>query len=121
MSRLLALKKLRGSHSGESTAQTIGKSRRRLRNHEKERFFTLDNVASNDTYLSTFLQHNFLGMSDKKIGPNDRTAGEPYSQPGSESLPIQPGRRRLNENDNEKHVQLDAEDEKKDGGGNNVQ
>jgi hypothetical protein len=45
----------------------------------------------------------------------------PYSQPGSESLPIRPGRRRLKEDDNEGHVQPDAEDEKKDGGGNNVQ
>jgi hypothetical protein len=113
MSRLLALKRLRGSHSTKSTAQTTGKSRCRLRNHEKEGFFTLDNAASNDTYLSTFLRRNFLGMSDRKIGPDDRAAGGPYSQPGSESLPIQPGRRRLNEDDNEGHVQLDAEDEKK--------
>jgi hypothetical protein len=79
MSRLLALKRLRGSHSGESTAQTTGKSRRRLRNHEKEGVFTLNNAASNDIYLSTFFRHNFLGMFDRKIGPDDRAAGAMFS------------------------------------------
>lgn len=58
-SRLLALRRLRGSHSGENMASILTDVAQEYEITENFGFFTIDNAESNDTCLQTFLSSCF--------------------------------------------------------------